>query len=57
MLADTDDEFINQAKEAVQNNAYTFLKKPVKMDKLISILDRLKKQLNSNFIEKPGYQD
>lgn len=57
MLADTDDEFINQAKEAVQNNAYAFIEKPVKMDKLLSILDRLKKQLNSNFIEKPGYQD
>ena len=57
MLADTDELFIKQAKEAVQNNAYTFLKKPLKMDSLISILDRLKKQLNSNIIEKPGIQD
>lgn len=57
MLSDPDDVFINQAKEAVQNNAYTFLKKPLEMDTLISILDRLKKQLNSNIIEKPGTQD
>jgi len=54
ILADTDDVFINQAKEAVQNNAYTFLKKPLERNAFISILDELKKQLNSDIIQKPG---
>jgi len=57
MLAETEDVFIKQAKEAVQKNAYTFLKKPLKRDALISILDTLKKQLNSNIIDKPGIQE
>ena len=57
ILADTEDVFINQAKEAVKNNAYTFLKKPLEMNTFISILDRLKKQLNSDIIQKPGLQD
>jgi DNA-binding NtrC family response regulator len=57
MLADSEGTFIEQAKEAVQNNAYAFLKKPLEMDTFINILDRLKKQLNSNIIDKPGFQE
>jgi len=57
ILADSGDSFVKQAKQALQHNAYAFLKKPLEMDTLITILDRLKKQLNSNIIEKPGFQD
>jgi DNA-binding NtrC family response regulator len=55
MLADEDQSFIEQAKEAIQNNAYTFIKKPLQTDNLVDILDRIRKQLNSNFVQKPGF--
>jgi two-component system, NtrC family, response regulator HydG len=57
ILADKEDKFIKQAKEAVENNAYTFLKKPLQSDTLVSLLDSLKKQLNSDIIDKPGIQE
>ena len=57
MLTDSESTFIEQAKEAVQNNAYAFLKKPLEMDSFVNILDRIRKQLNSNIINKPGFQE
>lgn len=57
ILADKDDRFIKQAKEAVENNAYTFLKKPLQANMLVAVLDSLRKQLNSDIIDKPGIQE
>ena len=54
MLAETDENFLKQAEEAVKQNAYTFLKKPLDLDKLLSILDRIQRHLVSDYLEKPG---
>ena len=57
MLAETDENFLRQAQEAVRNNAYTFLKKPLDLDKLLMILDQIHRQQDSDFLEKPGAID
>ena len=54
MLAETDKTFLQQAEEAVKQNAYTFLSKPLDLDRLMAILEAVERQRNSNFIEKPG---
>ena len=54
MLAETDEDFIEQAQEAVEQSAYTFLHKPLDMEALLEILDRIARQQHSDFIEKPG---
>ncbi len=54
MLAETNRSFLQQAEEAVKQNAYTFLMKPLNLDKLMSILEAIQRQRNSHFIEKPG---
>ena len=53
MLAETDENFLKQAEEAVKQNAYTFLKKPLDLDKLLMILDQIHRQQDSDFLEKP----
>ena len=57
MLAETDKHFLAQAEEAVRQSAYTFLKKPLDLDRLLSILDKLRRQQRSSFIEKPGQKN
>jgi DNA-binding NtrC family response regulator len=47
-------ESIEIAKEAVRQNAYTYIEKPVNIDKLLSTLDTIKQQQRSNFVQKPG---
>ena len=42
------------AKEAVKQSAYTWLSKPLDMDKLLSLLDRIKEQKAKGKLEKPG---
>jgi DNA-binding NtrC family response regulator len=54
MFAETDEAFIKQAEEAVKRCAYTFLTKPLDLDKLFSILETIQRQRYSNFLEKPG---
>ena len=54
MLAETDENFLKQAKEAVKQNAYTFFIKPLDLDKLFSILDKIQRQQVSDSLEKPG---
>lgn len=54
MLAETEKSFLQQAKKAVKQNAYTFLKKPLDLDKLLLILETIQRQQNSDLIEKPG---
>ena len=53
MLAETDEHFLAQAAEAVRQNAYTFLKKPLDIDQLLSILEQLQRQQHSDLVEKP----
>jgi two-component system response regulator (stage 0 sporulation protein F) len=53
LFAETNETFIKQAEEAVKRCAYTFLTKPLDLDKLFSILEIIKQQLYSDLLEKP----
>ncbi len=57
MLAETDENFLTQAAEAVRQNAYTFLKKPLDIDRLLAMLEQLQRQQHSDLIEKPEESD
>ena len=57
MLAETDVDFLKQAEEAVRQNAYTFFKKPLDIDRLLVILEKVQRQQHSNLLEKPGEDD
>jgi two-component system response regulator HydG len=54
LFAETDEIFLKQAEEVVKRCAYTFLTKPLDLDKLFSILETIQRQRYSNFLEKPG---
>ncbi len=54
LFAETDETFVRQAEEAVKHCAYTFLTKPLDLDKLFSILETIQRQRYSDFLEKPG---
>lgn len=54
MLAETDETFLKQAEEAVKQNAYVFLEKPLNLDRLLSILDRIQRHQVSDLFEKPN---
>ena len=41
------------AQEALQRSAYTCLEKPINMDMLISMLERIKEQKDSGILKKP----
>ena len=53
MLADPDETGLKLARKAVQNNAYTYFTKPLDVTHLLSILHNLKKQQNSDILQKP----
>ena len=54
MLAETDDESLQQVKEAVKMNAYTYLENPLDMDKLMATLENLKQKQISESYGKTG---
>lgn len=54
MISGMEEEFERLAKEAVRQTAYTFVRKPLDIDKLIGLLERLSGQRISNAIEKPN---
>ena len=54
MLSENDKNFLQQAKDAVKQNAYSFLEKPLEPDKLLSILENHKRQQISYLLEKLG---
>ena len=43
----------DMVQEAIQKNAYTCLEKPISMDRLISMLERIKEQKDKGVLEKP----
>lgn len=53
MISGMEAEFERLAQEAVRRTAYTFLRKPLDIDKLILLLERLSSQRISNAIKKP----
>jgi len=54
LFAETDETFIKQAEEAVKHSVYTFLTKPLDLDKLFAILETIQQQVHSDFLEKPS---
>lgn len=53
LFAETYGKFLRLAEEAVKQSAYTFLTKPLDLDKLFAILEIIQKQAHSSFLEKP----
>lgn len=53
LFAETDESFIKQAEEAVKHSVYTFLTKPLDLERLFAILETIRKQVYSDFLEKP----
>jgi DNA-binding NtrC family response regulator len=41
-------------EDVVKQNAYSILKKPLDIDNLLSILERIQRQHPSSFMGKPG---
>ena len=57
MISGREEEFVRMAQEAVQQTAYTIIKKPLDLDHLISLLSRIQKQRVSDGIQKPQVTD
>ena len=57
MISGMEEEFEKLAKEAVRKTAYTFIRKPLNIDKLIGLLERLSSQRLSDAIQKPSLDD
>jgi len=57
MISGREEEFVRIAQEAVQQTAYTIIKKPLDLDYLISLLSRIQKQRVSDDIKKPTEPD
>jgi two-component system response regulator HydG len=57
MISDMEDEFEAIAKEAVRRTAYTILRKPLDMDYVLAMLERITSQRASNHLRKPSAED
>jgi DNA-binding NtrC family response regulator len=53
MLSGGQEEFIEIARNAVAQTAYTFINKPIELDNLFDLLKRIKGQMASNALKKP----
>jgi DNA-binding NtrC family response regulator len=47
-------EMATLAQQALQENAYTCLEKPINMDELVSLLERIKQEKDTGTFNKPG---
>jgi DNA-binding NtrC family response regulator len=56
MIAGLDEEFERLAREAVRRNAYTMLRKPLDIDRVLGLLERLVGRRASGDMRKPGPQ-
>jgi DNA-binding NtrC family response regulator len=54
MIAGREEEFERLAREAVQQTAYTMLRKPLDIDSLLALLQRIARQRVSGVVNKPG---
>ena len=54
MISDKDEEFDSIAREAVRRTAYTIIQKPLELDHVIEMLDRITNQQASNRLRKPS---
>jgi DNA-binding NtrC family response regulator len=53
MIANMEAEAEALAREAVRNTAYTFIHKPINLDYLLNLLDRVHRQQTSSAVRKP----
>lgn len=53
MIANMEAEAEALAREAVRNTAYTFIHKPINLDYLLALLDRVRRQQTSAAVRKP----
>lgn len=53
MIAGLDEEFEKIAREAVRRNAYTLIRKPLDIDQVLSLLERITGQRVSGSVKKP----
>lgn len=53
MIATMEAEAEALAREAVRNTAYTFIHKPIDLDYLLTLLNRLHRQQTSAAVRKP----
>jgi two-component system, NtrC family, response regulator HydG len=53
MMANMEAEAEALAREAVRNTAYTFINKPINLDYLLTLLDRVRRQQTSSAVRKP----
>ncbi len=44
----------NEVERAIQESAYTCLEKPVDMDNLVLLLEKVKEQKDMGTLKKPG---
>jgi len=54
MISEQDEEFNSIAREAVRRTAYTIIQKPLDLDHVIEMLDRITNQQTSKRLQKPG---
>ncbi len=53
MISGNDEEFEAIAREAVRRTAYTIVRKPLDLDHVLAMLDRITSQRASNYLRKP----
>ena len=53
MMTGMEEEFERLAREAVRQTAYTMIRKPLDLDRLLALLQKIKGQTASNVIRKP----
>lgn len=54
MISGADEEFLELAQKAVDQTAYTFVRKPLDLDHLLHLLERIYSQRVSKAIQKPA---
>lgn len=57
MISGADQEFLDLAQRAVEQTAYTFLQKPLDLNNMLKLLDRIRSQRVSNAVHKPSPPD
>jgi two-component system, NtrC family, response regulator HydG len=57
MISGQEEEFIEIAKEAVQRTAYTIVRKPLDINHILAMLDKIVSQRASDHIRKPSQED
>jgi DNA-binding NtrC family response regulator len=53
MLSGMEEEFLRVARDAVRQTAYTIINKPIDLDHLFDLLNRIQRQRASNALHKP----